>query len=144
MQSNLIPLSGIGTWVVARHFSPAEYAELARDYQMLELVEQAHIRGAHADAARNGLTVLSATPAQWLPSIAHDESMLLRTYLRVIYEPQADRKLIGDVARALAKTPDLWHPGGYSPGGIAEVAVRAVRDLGRLTASAPRPDGIPE
>jgi hypothetical protein len=142
----LIPFAGIGKWGYQRHFHAHEYAELAADYPMLTAVEEWFIAAARRSAAGASLTVLKEYPFEWVSS-QFDDSRLLRVAFKVIYEPQADDMLIRSVGVRLYRDRDLYPGlmGGMpDPFAFARAAVEAVRDLGRLTAAVPRPDGIPE
>jgi len=126
-----------------RHFDPPTLARLAADYSDLTEVEAEILRHAYREAAAHSLTVLNVDHKGW--SDVGDMGRVYAVRMSVRWEPQTNERLIYEVAARISRDPDLWAVGRPpSPYDLAEAAVRAVRDLGRLAAVNGRPDGIPE
>lgn len=140
--TELVPMYEVGSFTYVRQFGAAEMAQFAGDFQTLTAIEAEFERQARRAAAERSLTVLNAPPAKWR-DLGPGIKVLEATYY-VRHEPQTDDKLIYDVYVRLARDPALWAGGIPNPQTLAQAAVKAIRDLGRLTASSPRPDGIPE
>jgi hypothetical protein len=142
MATEIVPMYEVGSFKFARQFDPQLLARIAGDYQALTAFEEEFERQARRAAAERSLTVLRAEPPRWR-DFPHGQRVLEVTY-DVRHEPQANDKLIYEVYVRLARDPALWAHGTPNPQTIAAAAVYAIRDLGRLTAAVPRPDGIPE
>jgi hypothetical protein len=142
MSTQQIPMYETGSFRFIRHFDQALLVRIAGDYQALTAFEDEFLRQAHREAVERSLTVLQAYPVKWHDIRAGER--VLEVAFEVRHEPQANDKLIYDVYTRLARDRSLWALGAVDNIKIARAAVEAVRDLGRLTATAPRPDGIPE
>jgi hypothetical protein len=142
MSVETVPMYRIGRFDFTRIFDPELVARIAGDYQALTAFEEEFERQARREAASRSLTVLQvASPVKWRD---YDNRRLLQISFDVRHEPQADDKLIYDVYIRLSQDRSLWALGAVDNIKIARAAVEAVRDLGRLTASVPRPESIPE
>lgn len=138
-----VPRWADGKFRFDRHFDPQLLARLAADYSDLTELEAEMLRHAYRQAAEHSLTVLNVDHKGWSDVGAMGRVYAVRMSVR--WEPQADHRLIYEVAVRLGRDPGLWAAGRPpSPHDLAEAAVRAVRDLGRLAAVRERPDGIPE
>lgn len=143
--TEVVPLYRTGHYHLDRHFAGPQLAEIDADPELRESIEGELLRRAYREAANQSLTVLSEVHKGWTDAGNHGRIYGIR--LAVIHEPQTDDKLIYQVAARLYRDPDLWDQGpGVIPSevAIARAALLAVRDLGRLTASAPRPGGVTE
>jgi hypothetical protein len=143
MSTQYVPMYETGSFRFIRHFDQTLLARIVGDYQALTAFEDEFLRQARREAVERSLTVLQAHPVKW-HDIRAGERVLEVTF-EVRHEPQANDQLVYDVYFKLARDPSLWQLGHTAdPQKITRAAVEAVRDLGRLIATAPRPDDIPE
>jgi hypothetical protein len=141
-QTEIVPLYAVGKFSFTRQFDGQLLQRIAADYESLTAFEGEFERQARRAAAERSFTVLTSSGLKWR-DVPHG-ARLLEVHYEVRHEPQTDDKLIFEVYRRLAHDPSLWAHGTPNPQTIATAAVHAIRDLGRLTAAVPRPDGIPE
>lgn len=142
-QAQPIPMYETGTWIFRKAFDPMLMHRLVDDPPLMARVEAELVRSAHLDAAEHSLTVLEESPPRWTE--VEFLGSVCTIQMTVRHEPQTDDTLIYAVAQRIAQDRDLWGQQTMpSPPALAQAAVRAVRDLGRLTAAAPRPEGLPE
>lgn len=132
-----------GKFKFDRHFDPPTLARLAASYGDLTEVEAEMLRNAYREAAAHSLTVLNVDHKGW--QVVGEMGQVYAVRMSVRWEPNPDDRLIYEVAARIHRDPDLWAVGRPpTPYDLAEATVRAVRDLGRLSAIVPRPEGIPE
>jgi len=137
--AEIVPMYEVGAFDFVRVFDPLLLTRMAGDTQSMKAFEEEFERQARREAAERSLTVLQvASPLKWRDT--PDGRKLLEIRFDVRHEPQADDALLRGVYLRVMANPRLRD----NPADLVRAVVEAVRDLGRLTASVPRPESIPK